>query len=186
MFYIAMTNDQYFLSTKRLGFRTWNSYDLDLAMGLWGDFEVTKLFDGRGQLSSAQVNERLLNEISLQNLHGVQYWPIFHLGTSDHIGCAGLRPYDESKSIMEIGFHIRSKFWRQGFALEAASAVVDYAINTKQVSGLFAGHNPQNIASANLLKKLGFQYTHDEHYEPTGLMHPSYLLTSESYLSIIK
>ena len=181
-----MTDNKYFLSTKRLGFRTWTSCDLDLALSLWGDFEVTELFDSRGQLSSTQVNDRLLNEIFLQNHHGVQYWPIFHLETSDHIGCAGLRPYDESKSIMEIGFHVRSKFWRQGFALEAASAVVDYAFNTRYVSGLFAGHNPRNIASANLLKKLGFQYTHDEQYEPTGLMHPSYILTSELYSSIME
>lgn len=168
-----MTVNKYFLSTKRLGFRTWNLSDMDLAVGLWGDFKVTRLIDSRGQLSRGQVKDRLCKEISLQNLHGIQYWPIFHLKTSDHIGCAGLRPYDELKRIMEIGFQIKSKFWRQGFALEAVSAVIDYAFNTKHVSGLFAGHHPQNIASANLLDKLGFKYTHDEFYDPTGLMHPS-------------
>jgi RimJ/RimL family protein N-acetyltransferase len=173
-----MTDNKYFLYSKRLVFRTWNLGDLDLAIGFWGDLKVTKLVDSRGQLSNAQVKNRLRDEISLQNLHGVQYWPIFNLKTGEHVGCAGLRPYDESKRVMEIGFHIRPKFWRQGFALEAASAVIDYAFNTKHVSGLFAGHSPQNIASANLLKKLGFQYTHDEYYEPTGLMHPSYFLTN--------
>jgi hypothetical protein len=27
--------------------------------------------------------------------------------------------------------------------------------------------------------RLGFVHTHDEFYEPTGLMHPSYLLTRQ-------
>jgi RimJ/RimL family protein N-acetyltransferase len=41
---------------------------------------------------------------------------------------------------------------------------------------VFAGHNPANTASRGLLARLGFRYTHDELYAPTGLRHPSYLL----------
>jgi hypothetical protein len=44
------------------------------------------------------------------------------------------------------------------------------------VRALFAGHNPANQASRELLARLGFRYTHDELYPPTGLMHPSYRL----------
>jgi RimJ/RimL family protein N-acetyltransferase len=43
-------------------------------------------------------------------------------------------------------------------------------------SALFAGHHPANRSSRDLLLKLGFRYTHDEYYAPTGLQHPSYLL----------
>ena len=56
-----------------------------------------------------------------------------------------------------------------------------YAFNTLGVKGLFAGHNPGNAASRRVLEKLGFRYTHDEYYPPTGLNHPSYLLTSEEF-----
>nr|NIV34793.1 hypothetical protein [Anaerolineae bacterium] len=45
-----------------------------------------------------------------------------------------------------------------------------------------AGHNPKNTASQHLLGKLGFRYTHEELYEPTGLMHPCYGLTHDEYL----
>ena len=103
-----MTLDtDYFLTSKRLGFRTWSNDDLDLAFGLWGDFEVTKLFDGRGPHSRDQVKHRLSQEITTQSKHGVQYWPVFLLESGDHVGCAGLRPYDASRNILEIGFHIR-------------------------------------------------------------------------------
>lgn len=171
----------YFLKSKRLGFRTWSEDDLDIAFGLWGDFEVTKLFDGRGPLSREQVKQRLHQEIAAQSEHGVQYWPIFLLESGEHIGCAGLRPYSDAKNILEIGFHIRSNQWRKGYASEAARALMEYAFSGLKVSGLFAGHNPRNSGSKNLLIKLGFKYTHDEFYTPTGLEHPSYLLKAEEY-----
>ena len=178
-------SSKYFLKTPRIGFRLWKEEDLHLAVGLWGDVKVTQLFDARGQLSSAQVNERLLQEIDTERLQGIQYWPIFLLKGGLHIGCCGLRPYDESKNILEIGFHIRYGQWRQGYAFEAAHAVMQYAFNTIKVSGLFAGHNPKNEGSRYLLGKLGFRYTHDEFYSPTGLNHPSYLLTADDYARLI-
>ena len=115
---------EYFLRTPRIGFRLWKEDDLHLAIGLWGDFKVTQFFDARGKLSQAQVNERLLREISAQKMHGIQYWPIFHLKDDRHLGCCGLRPYDKSKNVLEIGFHIRYRHWGQGYAFEAADAVV--------------------------------------------------------------
>ena len=69
--------EPFFLQTKRLKFRLWTTDDLDLALGLWGDIAVTRLIDARGQLSKAQVQQRLLQEIGTHETHGVQYWPIF-------------------------------------------------------------------------------------------------------------
>ena len=171
---------KYFLQTEHLAFRKWREDDLDLAVELWGDFEVTKLFDGRGALSKEQIQERLFQEIAFEQKYKVQYWPIFLLENGDHVGACGLRPYDITNNIFEIGFHICSSKW--GYATESSCGVIRYAFEDLKVSKLFAGHNPKNIASRHLLTKLGFRYTHDEYYEPTGLMHPSYLLTPEDYI----
>ncbi|MBX3083607.1 MAG: GNAT family N-acetyltransferase [Anaerolineae bacterium] len=165
----------YFLTTPRLGFRYWTPEDTALAIGLWGDPAVTKLIGG--PFSADQVMARLHKEIATQHDHSLQYWPIFALANGDHIGCCGLRPYQPQAKICEIGFHLRSAFWGQGYAAEAARAVIDYAFTNLGCEALFAGHNPANDASRRLLIKLGFRYTHDEFYSPTGLNHPSYLLT---------
>jgi [ribosomal protein S5]-alanine N-acetyltransferase len=178
----AMADEQkYFLCTSRLGFRLWRQADFDLAYGLWGDPGVAKLIDARGRLSEEQVRERLAHEIETAGTHKVQYWPIFLLSTGSHIGCCGLRPYELLHRIYEIGFHIRPEYWRCGFAGEAARAVMEYAFQTIGAAGLFAGHHPENKASRSLLAKLGFRYTHVEYYEPTGLDHPSYLMTADDY-----
>jgi RimJ/RimL family protein N-acetyltransferase len=168
----------YFLRSARLGFRTWRDSDRDLARGLWGDPRVSSLIDARGTLSEEDVARRLADEVALMVDHGIQYWPIFLLTTGEHVGCCGLRPRDPAARIYELGFHLRANHWGAGLASEAARAVIGYAFDVLGASALFAGHNPQNTASRHVLEKLGFVHTHDEHYPPTGLEHPSYRLTS--------
>lgn len=174
---------KYFMKTNRLGFRRWREADIGIALGLWGDHSVTRLLDARGRLSKDLVRQRLTREISCQGEHGIQYWPIFALKTEEHVGCCGLRPYDLSQRIYEIGFHIRSDQWGRGYAREAAATVIDYAFNVLKAKALFAGHHPENSASRHLLVKLGFRYTHDEYYPPTGFNHPSYLLKADEWQS---
>lgn len=174
---------RYFLRSERLGFRSWAETDFDLALGLWGDPRVTERIDARGQLTEDQVRALLRREIAFDAEHGIQYWPIFLLANGEHVGCCGLRPYDPDHRLFELGFHIRSAHWGRGLATEAAQAVIAHAFDTLGLEALFAGHHPDNAASRHLLTKLGFRYSHDEHYPPTGLQHPSYLLTADEYRS---
>ena len=171
----------FFLKTIRLGFSVWSKKDLLEASELWGNQEVTKFIVADGKMSKEQIYEKLKKEIETYNIANVQYWPIYFIETNENVGCCGLRPYDSKNNIFEMGIHLKEKYWGKGIAQEACSAVIEYAFNTLGVNGLFAGHNPKNIASAQLLKKLGFTYTHDEFYPPTGLQHPSYLMTKEDF-----
>ena len=167
-------NSDYFMKTARLGFRYWTENDLQLALALWGDVEVTKLIGG--PFSEDEVKKKLAAEMDSMARSRVQYWPLFLLVNDDHVGCAGLRPYRPSEQIYELGFHLRPAFWGQGLAEEAGHAVISFAFGSLGAEGLFAGHNPANVASRRVLEKLGFRFTHEELYPPTGLQHPSYLL----------
>ena len=166
--------DKYFLRTPRLGFRSWSIEDLPLALALWGDPAVTRLIGG--PFSGAQIRERLHAEIVTMAAHRVQYWPVFLLRGGAHVGCCGLRAYDLSEQVYELGFHLRASYWGQGFAVEAARAVIEFAFAELGARGLFAGHHPANAASRVVLERLGFHLTHEEFYAPTGLEHPSYRL----------
>ncbi len=179
-----METQDFFLRSGRLGFRLWREDDMDLAMSLWGDPKVTKLIVAPDRLTRDQVRQRLEHEICTQEEHGVQYWPFFMLPGGELAGCCGLRPYDIAKGVYEIGVHIRAPHWRKGLAREASLAVMDYGFNSLKATALFAGHNPNNQASRFLLTKLGFKFWREEFYEPTGLMHPSYLLKAEEYKAL--
>jgi len=163
------------LTTDRLGFSHWLPEDLPLAQALWGDPQVTSLIGG--PFTAEQVQQRLNTEISYMNAHHVQYWPIFRLETDQHAGCAGLRPYRPDQRIYELGFHLRPEYWGHGLAQEAGRAVIAFAFEQIGAEALFAGHHPANSESRRVLTKLGFQFTDEEFYPPTGLKHPSYLLT---------
>lgn len=56
---------------------------------------------------------------------------------------------------------------RTSFSIWEASDI-DLAKSLRGDKNLFAGHNPKNIGSEKVLKKLGF-------HSPTRLEHPSYL-----------
>jgi RimJ/RimL family protein N-acetyltransferase len=170
----------FFLQSSRLGFRVWHESDLSLARALWGDPAVAR-FIAVGGFSEDQIRARLEGEIETQQLYGIQYWPIFLIVTGEHIGCCGLRPHGGDPGAPEFGVHISSRHWRQGYAFEAASCVIDHAFKIVGTKALFAGHNPSNTASRGLLTRLGFVYTHDEFYEPTGLRHPSYMLARSQW-----
>ena len=161
------------MASERLGFGTWTKDDEALAAAIWGDPEVTKLTGG--PFEPWQVRERLASEISNFLRYRIQYWPLFRLDTGEHVGCCGLQPRDVAAGVLELGFQLRQEAWGQGYASEAAQAVIAWA-TTKGTSALIAGHHPQNLASRRVLQRLGFTYTHDEHYPPTGLMEPCYLL----------
>ena len=164
----------YFLRSRRLGFSTWTQADWPLAFELWGNPEVTTLTGG--PFTPEQVRQRLAREIINQAEHGVQYWPIFLEETGEHVGCCGLQPRKPAEAIYELGFQLRVAFWGRGFAREAGEAVIAHAFTALDVRALFAGHHPDNQASRSVLTRLGFHYTHDEFYPPTGQIEPCYLL----------
>jgi RimJ/RimL family protein N-acetyltransferase len=163
--------------TERLVTRSWRIADLPLAMELWGDPAVTALIDSRGKLIDAQVEEKLRAEIERERSSGVQYWALFDHRNGDFVGCGGLRPwvYTPGEANFEVGFHLVKRCWGKGYATEAALGAIGYAWEKLQLSKVYAGHHPDNRASEKILKKLGFAFIGNLFYEPTGLMHPSYV-----------
>lgn len=176
-----MTTQQWLFESERLVWRWWRADDLGLASELWGDPRVMHQLHVNGVFSPAEVRARLSLEISLQQEHGYQYWPMFERSSGRHVGCAGVRPKDLAKGRLETGYHLRPEFWGQGLAKEAAARVVRRAFDEMEVDELFAGHHPEGGASKAILTGLGFQYDCDELYPATQLIHPTYLLSPERW-----
>ena len=163
--------------TERLVARSWQIEDLPFAIELWGDPAVTALIDSRGQLTGEQVEEKLRTEINRERTNGVQYWALFSHRSGDFVGCSGLRPWVDTpgEPSFELGFHIVKRCWGKGFASEAALGVLNYGWRTLRLSKVYAGHHPDNRASQRILENVGFKFLKKVFYEPTGLMHPSYV-----------
>jgi ribosomal-protein-alanine N-acetyltransferase len=59
---------------------------------------------------------------------------------------------------MELGYWIAEPFWGQGYAAEAARTVVTFAFQQFEVERMQSHCTAENLASAHVLEKLGFQF----------------------------
>lgn len=159
--------------TPRLEFRSWSLADTTLAHQLWGDPQVMR-FLAKEPMTAAGADVRLRAEMDLEDMSGLQYWPIFLRETGDFVGVCGLKPSTWAP-MTELGFHLLPAHWGQGLAREAASACIAYSWGLGETQ-IFAGHHPENVGSQRLLTSLGFAYTHHTYYPPTGVEHPCYRL----------
>ena len=157
--------------TERLVFRPWTEDDGALARALFGDPQVTALVGG--PFDDAAVGARLATELANQRAHRISYWPLFLREGGAFVGCCGLKPRP-SPGELELGFYLVPAQWGRGLAVEAGRSVIAHAFDVLGATSLFAGHHPDNVGSRRALERLGFRYSHDELYPPTGLLHPGY------------
>lgn len=73
------------------------------------------------------------------------------------VGGIGLHP-DAEHSRAELGYWIGVPYWGNGFATEAARAVVDYGFQQLRWRRIFAGHFGNNPSSGNVLRKIGMNH----------------------------
>ena len=127
--------------------------------------------------------DRFMKEIRSYQDYGIQYYPLYLKETKELIGCCGLQYYKTNNDLLiyELGFHLLPHHWGRGYATEAAKVMCTYAFEDLCVDALFAGHNPNNVNSKKCLEKLGFVFYNEEFYEPTGLLHPSYILYRDDW-----
>lgn len=71
------------------------------------------------------------------------------------IGCAGL---EELGAGLELGYWLGEPYWGQGYASEAAAALVELAFRASGVEQLFVSCRIVNPASRRIIEKCGFRF----------------------------
>lgn len=145
------------LETERLLLRPWRVAEAAIQRELWTERDprvpAHRRIDAAGHPTIAEIEDSIRTSSGLLALE--------LKSTHDVIGYCGLI------SGPELAFELLRRFWRQGYATEAASAVVDSA----RASGheqLWATVWDWNIASRRVLTKVGFVET--ERTTPSGTL----------------
>ena len=73
------------------------------------------------------------------------------------LGGTGLRLEKEHR-YAELGYWIGSPYWGNGYATEAARAVLRYGFEVLQLHRIHASHFANNAASGNILRKIGMKH----------------------------
>ncbi|MFC4709146.1 GNAT family N-acetyltransferase [Enterococcus eurekensis] len=71
----------------------------------------------------------------------------------------------------DFGYGLRSEYWNQGIITEAAEEVLEQ-LKAQGLDYVTATHDRENIASGQVMKKLGmnYQYSCAENWQPKGKM----------------
>ncbi|MFM7627913.1 MAG: GNAT family N-acetyltransferase; N-acetyltransferase [Algoriphagus sp.] len=162
----------YLFTSPRLGFRLWQSRDLQAFAAINSDPEVMRFFQ-----KPLEEEETLALMERMQQLFeekGFCYFAVDLLETPCLIGNIGLGwktfEADFTPSV-DIGWRIGKIWWNQGLCTEGAKACLDYAKKLK-LSEILSFASVGNLASIQVMKKIGMQYWKDFDH-PELQAHPS-------------
>jgi RimJ/RimL family protein N-acetyltransferase len=147
------------LETERLVLRRLVFEDLNALFELYCDEEIRRYFP-EGVLNYQQTKEELewfLN--GHPRFPELGLWATLHKESGEFMGRCGLLPWTiEERQEVEVAFLLGKKFWGQGFATEAALAIVQYAFQELDLSRLICLIDPENLASVNVAKRIGMHF----------------------------
>lgn len=88
--------------------------------------------------------------------HGFGLWAACLKSTGEMVGQAGLAMQRvQEKEALEIGYLLKEKFWRRGYATEAALACREYAFGTLGQDKVHCIIKPDNTASKQVAERIG-------------------------------
>jgi RimJ/RimL family protein N-acetyltransferase len=146
------------IETERLQLRPFEEADAEAAFGWLGNPMVMRYVPNGPDPSLEATRRRVQGYRQHQAAHGFSKWVIRLKGLVEPIGDSGLLVLGETEAI-DLGFRLAHPYWGQGFATEAAAGWVRMAFEHLGIERLTAFTDPSNIASAGVLRKLGFTET---------------------------
>ena len=140
------------LVTERLSMRSWSPADV-------GDYRALVAERGNGMPTELVIRERIATQLAATTRTGLALLPLRRLVEGDFIGYCGLLVGRASVEEPEIAFEVFRHVHNQGYATEAARAVLDAALASGR-SRLWSTVRSWNPPSLRVLDKLGFARDH--------------------------
>ncbi|MBP3705042.1 MAG: GNAT family N-acetyltransferase [Clostridia bacterium] len=137
-----------YIETNRMVIRNFSMDDLNDMHDIFGDDETMKNCEPAYTL---EKTSEFLQKFCIERNGAVA---AVHKETQKVIGYILFKEYDEE--VYEIGWIFNKNFWRQGYAFESCSSVIDHAFNSMKVHKIFA-EAIDGVKSVGLMKKLGMK-----------------------------
>ena len=147
------------LETSRLAVRLLTEDDAPFMLALLNEPSFIQNIGDRGVRTIADARAYVaLGPMASYDRFGFGLYLVELKAPAAPIGICGILKRDELPE-PDIGFAFLPAYWSQGYALESATAVRDYARDGLRLPRLLAIVSPANAGSIRLLERLGFQFT---------------------------
>lgn len=148
------------LETERLLYRPLELNDVAAFFEMNNNPNVNKFL--RNPITTKIEAEKYIQKIIEEYAkNGIGRYAVILKQSNKLIGFSGLkyRSQEENnhKNFYDLGYRFHEEFWNKGYATEAAQFWLNYGFNEMELPKIYACAEHENIASNNLLKKVGFE-----------------------------
>jgi RimJ/RimL family protein N-acetyltransferase len=153
--------------TKRLMLRDFEKGDWKLVQDYASDPEVVRYVDfgPNSEEESRIFTQKALDQQSEQSRKNFTL-AIVLKAKNVLIGGCGIYVSNSDNIEGYIGYVLNRNFWGQGYATEAARALLEFGFNRLKLHRIFATCDVENVASAHVLEKIGMR--REGHFHENG------------------
>ena len=152
-------NDQ--LTSERLITRYLTLEDIPIWEEFFEDEEAVEFLSLHllGLKSNLEISTHMIEKQLAryaENRFGLQ--ALINQSTNEFIGLCGLLAQEvDGVNEIEVGYHILKKYWKQGYATEAAKLFIDYAFEHDLTSSVVSVIDVDNFKSQRVAEKNGLK-----------------------------
>lgn len=149
------------LKTERLFLRPLQAGDVELLWPYISDPEISRYMAWESHVDKSQTADFLRAEVARCEADKGVTWGIFKDG--EFCGIASLIAFVRSHRALlynkaELAYWLGRPYQKQGVMTEALHQILKFAFQDVKLHKLCVSHFSPNIASENLIKRLGFRY----------------------------
>lgn len=144
------------LETKRLFLRRWTQEDFADLAEMLQDPEVMYAYEH--DFSDDDVRAWLNRQLARYEKDGFGLFAAVRKEDGVVVGQAGITWQDpEGEPVLEIGYHLKRRYWHMGYAAEAALGCRDYAFSALNAPEVFSIIKSDNFASQKVAERMGMR-----------------------------
>lgn len=146
------------IETERLILREFRPDDWQATAAYWADPRYQRYYPEEPD-SAGRVRELVGRFVAAQSQEPRRAWQLAIVARADgcHIGNCGIRVNDAAPREANIGYELHPDYWGQGYASEAARAILRFGFADLALHRVWAECVADNVASARVLEKLGLR-----------------------------
>jgi RimJ/RimL family protein N-acetyltransferase len=153
-----LTPSPFVVETERLSLRRLSEHDADFILGLLNEPSFLQFIGDRGVRTLEDARAYIRNgPMASYDKFGFGLLLVATKEDGVPVGMCGLLKREALEDV-DVGFAFLPAFWRQGYALEATSAVIAHGRTAFGLTRIVAITQPDNRGSIRVLEKLGLSF----------------------------
>lgn len=156
------------IETPRLVLRLWSEAEVNALIALCTSEGFDDYTTGRFQNMDFEKGTSFISEEQkIFHEHGIGRLGVFLRTNGNPIGMCGLYKMTDPNFLGTIGIAYRfpKEHWGNGYAPEAALALVEYGFKSLNFESISAIIDPKNIRSSRVVEKIGMKFLNDVTYK---------------------